>query len=182
VAGGYRELLVNRNEPVDGVVLRASVPVSLHDENDADTANADGMMFVPLPLDIPDAGARLEWIATRTKELRHHVYRPPSGPLVSSRLAQHVLWSRFDHQRMSNAYVANIPGPTAALYLAGARVEEVFPVVPILGNITIGIGAMSYAGQFNITIVADEATCPDLDWFTEGVAAAMAALTRSRTR
>ena len=178
VAGGYRELLIHRNEPVDGVVLRASVPVSLHDENDDHVANDDGMMFVPLPLDIPDAAARLEWIATRTKELRHDVYRPPSGSFVSSRLAQHVLWSRFDHQRMSNTYVTNIPGPTAALYLAGARVEEVFPVVPILGNITIGIGAMSYAGRFNIVIVADTTTCPDLDIFTAGVADAMAALER----
>jgi diacylglycerol O-acyltransferase len=176
VTGGYRALLVHRSEPVDGVVLRASVPVSLHDDHDKDVANDDGMMFVPLPLDIPDAATRLEWIANRTRELRHDVYRPPSGPIVSSRLAQHVMWSRFDHQRMSNAYVANIPGPTTPLYLAGARVEAVFPVVPILGNITIGIGAMSYAGQFNIAIVADEAACPDLDIFTAGVADAMAAL------
>lgn len=178
VAGGYRDLLVHRGELVDGIVLRASVPVSLHDVHDDHVANDDGMMFAPLPLDIPDAVTRLEWIATRTKALRRDVYRPPSGPIVSSRLAQHIMWSRFDHQRMSNAYVANVPGPTTPLYLAGARVDEVFPVVPILGNITIGIGAMSYAGQFNVAIVADATTCPDLDVFTAGVADTMAALER----
>jgi hypothetical protein len=31
----------------------------------------------------------------------------------------------------------------------------VFPAVPIMGNVPLGIGALSYAEQFNITVVAD---------------------------
>jgi diacylglycerol O-acyltransferase len=62
------------------------------------------------------------------------------------------------------------------LYFAGAPLLEVFPVVPLLGNISIGVGALSYAGQFNITSVADRDTCPDLEVFVEGARRSLAAL------
>ncbi len=67
-----------------------------------------------------------------------------------------------------NVYIANVPGPPVPLYLAGAPLVEVFPVVPILGNVPLGIGALSYAGQFNITVVADRDGCPDAAVFVEG--------------
>jgi WS/DGAT C-terminal domain len=46
-----------------------------------------------------------------------------------------------------NIYVANVPGPPVPLYLAGALLLEVFPIVPIMGNVPLGIGALSYAGS-----------------------------------
>jgi hypothetical protein len=48
-------------------------------------------------------------------------------------------------------------------------VLEAFPLVPILGNISVGVGALSYAGQFNITVVADRDGAPDVDVFVDGV-------------
>jgi diacylglycerol O-acyltransferase / wax synthase len=78
-----------------------------------------------------------------------------------------------------NTYATNVPGPPVPLYFAGARVLEVFPIVPILGNLSIGVGALSYAGQFNITTVADRETCPDLDVFVEGARRSLNALADS---
>jgi hypothetical protein len=72
-----------------------------------------------------------------------------------------------------NVYIANIPGPPVPLYLAGAPVAEAFPVVPIMGNVPLGIGALSYAGQFNITVVADRDGCPDAEVFTAGLQASL---------
>ncbi len=43
---------------------------------------------------------------------------------------------------------------------------EVVPVLPFIANVTIGAGVLSYAGQLNITVVADRDTVPDLDTFT----------------
>jgi diacylglycerol O-acyltransferase len=68
-----------------------------------------------------------------------------------------------------NVYVANVPGPPVPLYFAGTPVLELSPLVPIMGNVTLGIGALSYAGQFNITGVADRDTCSDVATFVEGV-------------
>jgi diacylglycerol O-acyltransferase len=55
------------------------------------------------------------------------------------------------------------------LYFAGAPLLEVFPVVPLIGNVSLGVGALSYAAQFNITTVADRELCPDLEVFVEGM-------------
>ena len=51
----------------------------------------------------------------------------------------------------------------------GARVLEVFPVLPLMGTVTLGICALSYAGQFTISATADSDTYPDLDVFVAGV-------------
>jgi diacylglycerol O-acyltransferase len=72
-------------------------------------------------------------------------------------------------QRFMNTYAANVPGPALPLYFAGARLMELFPIVPISGNVSIGIGALSYAGQFNITAVADRDLVPDIDSFVDGM-------------
>jgi diacylglycerol O-acyltransferase len=60
---------------------------------------------------------------------------------------------------------ADVPGPQTPLYLAGARLLEVFPLLPLIAKVPLGVGALSYAGQFNIMAVADQDACPDLDIF-----------------
>ena len=67
-----------------------------------------------------------------------------------------------------NLTSASIPGPEVPLYLAGARVVEVFPVLPLIANEPLGVGALSYAGLFNIGVVADRDAYPDLDVFMAG--------------
>jgi hypothetical protein len=68
-----------------------------------------------------------------------------------------------------NVTSASIPGPAVPLHLAGARVLEVFPVLPLIANEPLGVGALSYAGTFNIGVVADRDALPDLDAFAAGV-------------
>jgi diacylglycerol O-acyltransferase / wax synthase len=45
----------------------------------------------------------------------------------------------------------------------------VFPVIPIQGNVTVGVGALSYDGQLNLGIVADADACPDVEVFADGL-------------
>jgi hypothetical protein len=54
----------------------------------------------------------------------------------------------------------------------------VFPVLPLISTVSLGVGALSYAGQFNITAIADPDACPDLGVFAasaEGELQALAA-------
>ena len=43
----------------------------------------------------------------------------------------------------------------------------------IQGNVAISVGALSYAGQLNLGIVADRDAVPDLAEFTEGMSDAL---------
>jgi diacylglycerol O-acyltransferase / wax synthase len=173
VAGGLRSLLGSRGEPVEELVLRAFVPVSLHREQPGQArGNLDGAMVVSLPLGEPDPGRRLRLISAETAE-RKRKSRPPASTLFRNVAIQRAFLRYAVRQRLMNIYIANVPGPPVPLYLAGAPLLEVFPVVPIMGNVSLGIGALSYAGQFNITVVADRDGCPDAEVFVEGVRAAL---------
>ena len=171
VAGGLRELLLYRGEEVEGVVLRAFVPVSLHADRESQArANLDGAMIVPLPIGEPDEVFRLQEIAAETVE-RKMKCRPQGGTLFRNRPIQKAGLRWFPHQRMMNTYVTNVPGPPMPLHFAGAPVLEVFPVVPLIGNMSIGVGALSYETQFNLTVVADRDLCPDVKAFANGMGA-----------
>jgi hypothetical protein len=78
-----------------------------------------------------------------------------------------------------NLVVTNVPGPPVPLYLAGARLLEMFPMMPPMGNLTLVVAVLSYAGQLNFTAVADRDGCPDVEVFTQGVRTALDDLARS---
>jgi WS/DGAT/MGAT family acyltransferase len=87
VAAGYAELFRSRGEPIKDVVLRAFVPVSLHQEQPGQArGNIDAGMLVPLPIGDRDDIRRLEKIAAETAE-RKKKTRPPRGQHVPDRAA-----------------------------------------------------------------------------------------------
>ena len=130
VAAGYAALLSSRGEPTDSVVLRAFVPVSLHQEEPGQArGNIDAGMLVPLPVGERDDIRRLETIAAETAE-RKKKTRPPAGSMFRTVLLQRAFLRLMPRQRFMNAYVANVPGPPIPLYFAGTPVLEIFPIVP----------------------------------------------------
>jgi diacylglycerol O-acyltransferase len=177
VASGLRALLVHRGEPVDGLVLRAAVPISLHRAADprADTGgNADSGMVVRIPIGETDEVQRLAAISIDTR-LRKQQPRPQltAIDIPGARAVLRGVYRRAGRQRMANIYVANVPGPPVPLYLAGAKLLELFPVVPLTGNLPLAAGALSYAGRLAITVVADPDACPDAGVFVAAVGRAI---------
>jgi diacylglycerol O-acyltransferase / wax synthase len=170
VAGGLRQLLASRGEDVHDLVQRAMVTISLHHEQPGQArGNKPGWMMVPLPLGEPSPVRRLELIAAETAARKHQA-RPQAGTGIFRFAAGQRAWYRhFPRQRAVNLVVTNAPGPPVPLYLAGARLLELFPMMPVMGNLTLVVAAMSYAGQLNLTAVAGGDRCPDLDVFAQGV-------------
>jgi diacylglycerol O-acyltransferase len=182
VAGGLRQLLASRGEHVEGLVLRASVPISLHHEQPGQArGNNDSGMAVPLPLGEADPVRRLRLIAADTAARKHKAHPQVSSGIFEFALAQRAFCRFMTRQRVVNLSVSNVPGPPVPLYLAGARLLEVFPVVPTIGNITLAVGVLSYAGQLNLTAVADRDGCADVEVFAQGVQAALDELAQSVT-
>jgi WS/DGAT/MGAT family acyltransferase len=179
VAGGLRELLESRGEELHGVVQRAMVTISDHQQESKQAlGNRPGWMMVPLPLGEPDPVRRLRMVVDETSARKRRP-RPEAGSGIFRFVAFQRLWyRRFPQQRSINLVVTNVAGPPKPLYLAGARVLETFPMMPTMGNLTLVVAAMSYAGQLNITAAADRAGCPDVAVFAEGTRDALDALTR----
>jgi WS/DGAT/MGAT family acyltransferase len=170
VAGGLRELLVSRGELVDGVTQRAMVTMSQHHEQPGHAqGNKPGWMMVPLPLGEPDPARRLQLIAAATAARKHDA-RPEVGSGIFRFMAAQRLWYwLFPRQRSVNIVVSNVPGPPFPLYLAGAQLLELVPLMPTMGNLTLVVAALSYIGQLTIAAVGDRDLCPDVEVLARGV-------------
>jgi hypothetical protein len=164
VTGGARALLGARGELTPTMAVKASVAVSLRRADPQAVGNRVGVLIAPLPVAEPDAGRRLAQIVAATRQRKA---RPPYQP--SSRLLLRLMIHGMPRQRLVNLLVSNLPGPQEPVRFAGARVLEMFQFGVVQGNVTISVGALSYAGQLTLGVVADGGVT-DLDVFAAGMA------------
>jgi WS/DGAT/MGAT family acyltransferase len=172
---GLRELLRHRGERTDGRFLRAYVPVTLRRRlGGAQHGNQVSQMVVPLLLDEAEAGARLRRLARETARRKART-RIALGALFGGRLARGLLLKAVIRQRV-NVTTASVPGGARHRSLAGAELREVTPILPLIGNVPLGVGAVAYGDTLGIGITADRATYPDLDVLVAAMRAELAAL------
>ena len=177
VAGGLRALLLSRGEDVHDLHPLAYEPVTLLLRRRPGGRPDDvGMIFVPLPVGVADPLERLRAVAAATADRKRHIIPAPVGLPTRTRLVRRIMMRVAARQRWAAAYVADVPGPRTRLYLEGAELQELLPVVPIAGRTPIGVGALSYAGSLGITVVADRDACPDIEIFTDGLRATLTGL------
>lgn len=164
VAGALRDLLRTRGEAVDRFVV--SVPVSARRRaTAAELGNQVGVVPVELP-GTGDVTARLGEVASRMQAAK-------AGPRAASaavlgpmfRLLARLGAFRWfiDHQRQVHTFTTNVRGPDERLALLGREVTDAAPMAVVTGNVTVSFAVLSYAGQVDITVIADPDACPDLD-------------------
>ena len=176
VAGGLRELLLARGEPLSpNQQLKILVPVSVRTSGESMAlGNRVGALLTPLPIGIGNPRARLEAIAETTRTLKQSQEAATADLLLQAAdllppsLAR-LLQRGVNHQPLVNMVVTNVPGPPFPLYTLGARMLEAFPVVPLGGNMSLEVAVLSYNGALNLGVTSDRDTCPDADVFVHGV-------------
>ena len=178
IAGGMRALLLKRAESIDGLKLLTSVPVSMR--HDAKLGNEVGVIIVPLAIEAADPAARLEAVVRATGAAKH-AQNAAAGMMAWSLMARMGIARLLSRrQRFVNLFITNVAGPPMPVYVLGARLLDVIPVVPIAGNCTLGFAALSYNGCLAVTAVADADRVPDLDVVVEGMQESWAALKHKR--
>ena len=88
-----------------------------------------------------------------------------SSPLLmaaASRLA-------IQQSMFMNLTVTNVPGPPHVLYLLGAELLAIHPMVPIGNQLTVSIGVESYVEKLDIGISADYDSTYDLPVLKAGM-------------
>jgi diacylglycerol O-acyltransferase / wax synthase len=164
IAGGARALLAGRGE-LPRPPLKVSVAASVRAPASASQAgNLVGILLVPVPVAEEDPIRRLEQIARATAERKR---LPPYQP--AARVLQRWMIRIMNRQRRINLLMSNLPGPPQPMYFAGAEILEVFQIGVVQGNVAVQVGALSYAGQLNLDIVADANLVPDLTVFANGM-------------
>ena len=78
--------------------------------------------------------------------------------------------------RAFNLVITNVPGPQLPLYLMGRQMLEVYPVLPLSDNTTLGVALLSYNGTIGFGFLGDRDSAPDLAVLAEGVEKSIAEL------
>jgi hypothetical protein len=72
-----------------------------------------------------------------------------------------------------NLTVTNVPGPRHELYLLGAKMLELNPMLPIGNLLTVNVAVESYVEKLSIAFSCDPEAVPDLDELIQGTARAL---------
>jgi diacylglycerol O-acyltransferase len=165
VTAGLRDLLSGRGECREGLDLRASVPVGVRGGE-----SEGGMFLAPLPVGVSDDAERLRIITQATTKARAAQIRGVAGivALPASLAWLGVAWAKRAAASHINLYVTNVPGPTSTLYFAGARLLRAVPLAPLVAGVRLSVTALSYDGQFAVSLLADD-SMPDLPVLAAGV-------------
>ncbi len=161
VAGAFRRYLVEEGDDVEGVGLKAIVPVNLRplDRRDEQLGNYFGTGFVELPVGVEDPEERMQEILDRNSRLKAGVeaylmyYTYVVGGYLP-RFLQKLLERRF-HDK-ATAVVTNVPGPKDAFELSGEPVDDVLVWVPTPMDVGVGVAIFSYDGQVRVGFSTDE--------------------------
>ena len=183
VAGAFRSWLLTRGESVyPGTTIRAMVPVSVHDGDDAPTGAQVTACFVDLPVGEPGPSMRLHQIAFAMRQqmeggARRAVaadtlsglggFAPPTMHALGARLGGMV------SRRLYNVVITNVPGPQTPLYASGCRMVSTYPVTPLGRGQALSIALTSYDGGVYYGLYADRDAMPDADVLGRGVVDAL---------
>jgi diacylglycerol O-acyltransferase len=172
-ASALRRWLLD-HDALPGTPLVAAVPVSVRaGDGPGAHGNEVSVMTAELPTHLADPLQRLEFTRASMAEAKRHFEPVPATilqdlshvlPTALSGLAARALFRLATVPgALFNLFVSNVPGPQLPLYVAGAKVEGIYPasaVTDFTGGLNITL--FSYDGHLDFGLVACREMVPDV--------------------
>ncbi|GAB3843374.1 wax ester/triacylglycerol synthase family O-acyltransferase [Dactylosporangium cerinum] len=183
ITGALREWLTGKDCRVGSLNVRALIPVSRRTHG-PHRGNLLSGYLCDLPIREPNPLARLHKIRTIMNQHKAagFTHGPGAFPILADRLpaaVHHLTASLTRHcaPLLFDTIVTNVPIPTRPWTLAGAPLQEVYPIAPLAHGQALGIALSTYQGSIHVGLRADPQMVPDLPRLAAAVPAALAALT-----
>jgi len=163
VTGALRRLALERGEPAER--LKAMIPIDVRsvDERGA-LGNHVSIVGIWLPLQLPTAAARLEFLQRQTARFKHdgraaatHTVLRGLGLLPAPLRGAMV---RAASPGAFNLTISSMPGPRNVLSCFGVALKEIYPVIPIAPGQSLSIGMFTYDRSVHFGIYADPDALP----------------------
>jgi WS/DGAT/MGAT family acyltransferase len=175
VTGAFQRFFRGRGIDPGDHDFRVMTPVSVRAEDEkGKLGNRVSAWIFELPIGEPDPKKQLEQISAKTTELKES-----KQAVTADVLSQVAEWTpatllslgarNLSRMLPFNTVVTNVPGPQIPMYMLGARLLEVYPHVPLVDNLGLGVALMSYDGQLHWGFNADRDLVPDLHRFREAI-------------
>jgi len=146
--------------PVDHP-LTIQMPVSLRRDGEDSSGNKVGVALVELAQPTADPIRRLQDIGHSLHKARNQVDSVAGDAMQQYTVLSAAGGELIDKLGLTNripasghTLVSNVPGPTQALYLKGARLEQNYPISVLVPGLRMNITLFSYSGGLNVGIVA----------------------------
>ncbi|HIF92340.1 MAG: wax ester/triacylglycerol synthase family O-acyltransferase [Myxococcales bacterium] len=169
VTGAVREYLIAKGIDVKVIDFKVSTPVSVRKEKAyGELGNDVSSWIIALPISLSNAKDQLDAIHEITEDLK-----ATNQAIGVQMMTQIQEWTpstllSLGAQAMSgpiNTIVTNVPGPQFPLYFHGARLRAIYPAVPLMEGMGLGIALTSYAGTMGIGFNTDPDIISDLELF-----------------
>ncbi|HYC80442.1 MAG TPA: WS/DGAT domain-containing protein, partial [Solirubrobacterales bacterium] len=170
VAGGLRRWLGEQGVRLDGLELKALVPVSVRTEDErGELGNKLTAMRGPLPVGIEDPIERLHAVSGAMDRLK-----ASKQPYAAEAIwGINDWWRDFAPQallrptaainfstRLFNLLVTNFPGPQVGFYVLGRPLSRIYPIGFLARDHGLAVAILSYDGQVGFGLLTDPAAVP----------------------
>ena len=184
VGGGLRKYLEAKGElPQSSLVCGA--PINVRSQRNSESiGNQVGLMRISLATNIEDPLRRLQMVSNSAEESKaytsavgaHAMMDISQGlwpQLLGMGLRVATLASVSGNMSMPlHTVVSNVPGPQVPLYLAGARVQMMMGIGPLMDMMGLFHGVISCGGRITINFVACRELLPDPGFYKQCLQAA----------
>ncbi len=166
VAGGMRRY--HERHDVEVAELRFNLPISLRKSSD-NAANAVTIARFPVPVGEANPEVRMRLIGEVVSQWRAEPALGFADGLADlSRFVPVELLAQA--ARASDVTTSNVMGVPVPVYLVGARILQMFPLVATIGA-AVNVTMITYDGKAEVGFSADEAAVDDFDGLVDDLRA-----------
>jgi diacylglycerol O-acyltransferase / wax synthase len=191
-AGALRRLLIDQGVDVEGVELKALVPVSIRtfDEH-GELGNRLTAMRGPLPVGVADPIERVRIVAAAMDTLKRSKqalgaeaiwglndwFRDFAPPLLLNPTAA-INFS----PRLFNLLVTNFPGPQIPFFVLGHELTHIHPIGFLARRHAVAMAILSYNGEVSFGLLVEPDAGVELERLSDHVVTAAAELSAATAR
>ena len=141
------------------------VPINLRSAGEKDAlGNRVGTFTVRLPIAERDASRRLRLVTEQTRAAKSD-RRGAAAPLVLQGVSLlpgfAMRWIARRSLGKVNLACTNVPGLRERRYMAGARIDALYPFASVVEGTPLVVALMSYAGVMHVGFDTDPEAIPD---------------------